>query len=126
MHEAAIARNILESLRRRLPDLPAGSQFADVEVCVGQFRNVDPESLQFAFDGLRPLYASCEQCALKIHILQAKARCAGGDHLYQPRFEDGFRCTECGGGIKTLEEGEELQITGYSLTSKEKKEAHHA
>lgn len=115
MHEAAIAKNILESLQKRLQTLPGGSQITDVEIRVGEFRNVDPESLQFAFNGLRKHYASCEQCALKIEMRTAMARCALADHLYQPRLDNGFRCTECGGGIKMLEEGEELHITGYSV-----------
>lgn len=119
MHELTVAGSILELIRKRQASLPPNHEVLQVEVRVGEFRNVDPESLDFAFNNLRLLYDDCHRCRLALEVAPALARCVPGNHAYRPLFEQGFRCTECGGGIASLETGEELDIVGYTIAAKE-------
>jgi Zn finger protein HypA/HybF involved in hydrogenase expression len=127
MHEASIAFAILsktaEALSRRFAaELDAGAPIScqptprvtGINVDIGEFRNVDPESLTFAFDSLRKDLPELEEACLKINFIEARAVCTK-NHEYRPSPASFFACTTCGGGLETMLRGEELNITGIEL-----------
>lgn len=120
MHELAIAQNILKIIETRLPvqpEQPEATILQSVHIVIGEFRNVDPQSLEFAFDALKTSSPACNKCRLQIEIQTALAHCASSSHSYRPSLDNGFRCTECGAGIGSIERGEELEIRGFTYTS---------
>ncbi len=114
MHEAAVANAILEHVERRLADADE-AVVASVHVRIGEFSNVDPESLRFAFDSLKSSCAICREATLVVESAPAFAVCSEGGHRYRILPEHAYRCTECGGGISKLVAGDELDITGLEL-----------
>jgi Zn finger protein HypA/HybF involved in hydrogenase expression len=88
-----------------------------ISVRVGEFRNVDVQSLEFAFDGLKADYIGFGDTRLVVKTIPALAVCQNNEHHYHPRYDNGFRCDvgDCGSGIGLLEEGEELDVIGYTL-----------
>ncbi|HEY9732580.1 MAG TPA: hydrogenase maturation nickel metallochaperone HypA [Drouetiella sp.] len=115
MHEASIARAILQSATSKLNSTPNAVQLKLVQIEVGEFSNVDSESLQFAFDNMRELFQGASACELQIDAIQAQAICQNHNHLYRPDFEHAFCCTICGSGIGKLLRGEELNIINMRL-----------
>jgi Zn finger protein HypA/HybF involved in hydrogenase expression len=80
-----------------------------VAVRCGEFRNVDPGSLQFAFESLRKDDISTQHCRLKLEIVPTIATCKAG-HEFNPEAGDYYACTTCGEGIQRLLQGEELDV----------------
>ena len=124
MHEAAIADSILRqtsSILQRWKNEKRIDQdeipiVEEIRVNIGAFRNVDPESLLFAFDSLRLDYPSMENSALSINIVPAQASCIDSAHEYEPDPENFFRCPRCNAGVGKMLEGEELDITGVDFS----------
>lgn len=115
MHEATIAHSILEIATDKYTATPHSRGVLKVDIIVGEFRNVDLESLQFAFDNLRSFYNGCTDCQLSADLIEAKALCLTHRHRYSPQFKTGFRCPDCGGPIGKLLCGEELDVIGITL-----------
>jgi Zn finger protein HypA/HybF involved in hydrogenase expression len=125
MHEGTIAQHILEFAEQRLDKIgaQAGRPTSDgvnglnptVCIAVGEFRNVDPESLTLAFDAMKSDYLGLRQAVLQIELVEAKARCLAGKHEYRPRPSDLFQCPVCSSGIGTMLTGEELEMRNVKL-----------
>jgi Zn finger protein HypA/HybF involved in hydrogenase expression len=63
MHEASVAQSILRiSPVRSLASTAHTDTVTAIHVIIGQFRNIDIDSLKFAFDNIRPMYAGCSSC----------------------------------------------------------------
>jgi len=118
MHEAAIAQSILNIAGARLKATAGADAVLAIHIAVGEFRNVDPDSLQFAFDSLKVTSDATKYCLLRIEVLPAEAICRGEEaHLYHPDVDTSFRCPNCGNGISKIVRGEELDITKITLQS---------
>jgi hydrogenase nickel insertion protein HypA len=115
MHEAAIAKNILQFVNNRIAETPYIEKATKVQVLIGELRNVDDELLKFEFDCLKTLYPGCSSCHLEIESIKAKAFCNKSKHLYHPESELKYRCTKCGGDIGNLVCGEELDVMKVTL-----------
>lgn len=120
MHEASMARAILEIVERKAKSASTGPfRVVSVRVRAGEFRNVDEASLRFAFENLRDLYDGLERLSLNFELVEAKARCAPAGHEYRPSIDSAFCCSACGGGIGEIIAGEELDITGITIETGE-------
>lgn len=115
MHEATIANNILGIIARHLSEHP-GSVADSVSVRIGEFRNVDDQSLRFAFEALRQDHPGCEDCILSVDKVPALARCIQSGHEYCPQVDRAFRC-HCGSAMGALVQGEELDVINCKLRS---------
>ena len=115
VHEATIATNILESISRRMASFDQPVFARSVHVRIGEFRNVDFESLRFAFDSLKDLNPACAGCVFVPELVAAIALCRKQQHKYHPDPASAYRCSECDGGIGILLAGEELAITDIEL-----------
>lgn len=122
MHESAIAKSILEIVAQRLQSLEAEANAHSVSVIFGEFRNVEPESVAFAFDNMKQFYPGTLNCRLSIDIIAAVAKCKDNNHKYHPLAVSAYRCPECGSGIGDLVQGEELDVVNV-VVELEKPEA---
>ncbi|MFH1279857.1 MAG: hydrogenase maturation nickel metallochaperone HypA [Candidatus Eisenbacteria bacterium] len=82
MHEAGVARSILDIVERTAADYP-GAEVRAVHVSVGALAHIDDDALRFAFDALKPETA------------------AGGVELRIERKRLTGACRECGEGFET-------------------------
>ncbi|MCW5821439.1 MAG: hydrogenase maturation nickel metallochaperone HypA [Cyanobacteria bacterium TGS_CYA1] len=120
MHEAKIASLILEKASNKLSLLAYANEVKSIQLAVGKFRNIDTESLSFAFDALKSENRIFERTTLIIDEIEAVAICQKNGHSYSIDFTSGFACPICGGGIGRFESGQELEIRKIQLTSEEK------
>ncbi len=126
MHEVSIAESILQKIAAKLERTSNTCSVTNVHIIVGEFRNVDIDALTFAFDNLKSLYAGCTNCKLEASLTRTRAYCRGGNHLYNPEFNNAFCCTECGAGIGKLMAGEELDIVDIALAASALEEEQYA
>lgn len=128
MHEAAIAKSILEIVGQRLQSVGTAANAQTVSVLFGEFRNVDPESVSFAFDNMKAMFPGCLDCRLSISTIAAAAHCKENDHQYRPIAENAYRCPTCGSGIGKLLQGEELDVVNVvvEIEKPDKENKQHA
>ena len=115
MHEASIADSVLQIALSRLEENGGFATVSTIDVAIGELRNVDPSSLQFAFDAIKPLYPGCSHCQLRINNINSLAYCRKHGHEYHPTFADAFRCPACGAGIGRIVCGEELNVVNITF-----------
>lgn len=120
MHEAKIASLILEKASNKLSEFAYVNEVKSIELVVGKFRNIDIESLNFAFDALKSEKKFFEKTILQIEEIDAIAICEKNGHSYAIDFESGFACPLCGAGIDKLRSGQELEIRKIQLLSEDK------
>lgn len=120
MHEASVAQNLLSIISARA--IKEGAQFSatKVVIAIGEFRNVDPESLKFAFDSIRSEYKNCADCQIEIRNVPGKAVCVKQNHVFHPAPATRFACPLCGSGLKEFCAGEELDIEKIILSTSAK------
>jgi hydrogenase nickel incorporation protein HypA/HybF len=109
VHELSLAEAIQDSVLRRA----AGRTVERVDVRIGHFRQVVPDSLQFAWQMLSA-GTELEGCALEIEHVPAVVSCpACGAHttLDLPVFA----CGACGDQAVELISGEELLIVSLHI-----------
>ena len=58
-----------------------------IKIQIGEFRNVELDCLQFAFDNLKTKIEGCQNCQLKAEIILASANCRDCTGVYHPDFE---------------------------------------
>lgn len=118
MHEVTTAKNILEQTSRKITGLGVPMEAESINLLVGEFRNIDPESLSFAFDSLKSEFAGCAQCQLQLTVSPLLAECAAqSHHRYHPEAVQAFACPLCGAGIGSVITGQELEIVGITARS---------
>jgi Zn finger protein HypA/HybF involved in hydrogenase expression len=110
MHEATIAQSILKIAATKLEETGPAASALKICIKVGQFRNVDEDSLNFAFDNLKGLYRGFGACQLESQCIKTQAWCRRSHHRYNPCFENAFCCEQCGSGIGEIICGEELDF----------------
>jgi len=112
MHELGIAENILDIVRRNVPDDRA-SAVKSVRLRVGPFAGVVPDSLKFCFDALSG-DAGMTNAALQIEHTQLAASCRDcGNKSEVKNFV--FLCSACGGGNLEIISGNELEVVEIEL-----------
>ncbi len=121
MHETFIARTILEHVEKRIRSMKEPALVEKVLVRVGEFTNVDPESLIFTFDSLKSLYEICRSSMLKLQTVQTLALCNDNGHEYHAQPDNSFRCPICGSGMNRLLAGQELDIVDIQIRVAESK-----
>lgn len=128
MHESAIAKSILEIVAKRLQSVGAKAQAQQVNVLFGEFRNVEPESVHFAFDNMKNFYPGAEHCRLAVSTIIAVAKCKDNGHKYHPEAGSAYRCPECKSGIGSLLQGEEMDVVNVvvEVISESQEEREHA
>ncbi len=119
MHEAKIASLILEKTAGKVSGYGDGSRVKVIHLAVGKFRNVDIESLQFAFDALKKEIDCLYDALLEIEEIEAVALCDKSKHSYVIELNKGAACPLCGSGVGRFESGQELEIRKIQMESKE-------
>lgn len=115
MHEATIAKYVIDILSSRARSHSDTAKVIEAELRIGSFRNVDGESLQFAFDALKQSCVRCKNCSLRYYYVPVKATCASNQHEYCPSADHHYRCHSCDAGIGSILSGNELEIVSVKL-----------
>jgi len=114
MHELGIAENILDIVRRNVPEDRA-SEVGNIRLRVGPFSGVVPDSLKFCFEVLSA-DAGMANAVLRIEQTQLAASCRDcGNESEVKEFT--FLCPACGGGNLEIISGKELEIVDIELNS---------
>ena len=112
MHELGIAENILDIVRRSVPDGRA-SAVKKIRLRVGPFAGVVPDSLKFCFDVLSG-DVGMVNAALQIEQTPLTALCRDcGKESEVKNFV--FICPACGGGNMEIISGKELEVVEIEL-----------
>jgi hydrogenase nickel insertion protein HypA len=122
MHEVAVAQSIIDIVRKKAQQSAERGPVVAVRIAAGEFRNIDAASLLFAFDALKQGTEDLDACELIIAMVEAEATCRTMGHVYNPSFNAGFRCPQCGDSIGALIHGEELDVVGVDIQSIVKEE----
>lgn len=117
MHEFSIAQNIVNAIRTELKKVkPAPKRLKKARIVAGQYHQLIPENLQFAYEILikdsplagsvlvidsRPIVGVCGQCKQRTEIRGAA-----------------FLCGKCGSTSIELVEGRELYLDSLEVESK--------
>lgn len=123
MHEAKIASLIIDKAAARVANYAANGKVKNIQLALGKFRNVDVESLQFAFNSLKGEIKSLSEAILDIEEIEARVFCQEQKHSYVLDFQKGICCPECGSGVGKFESGQELEIRKIQLTKMEHEDA---
>ena len=110
-----MAQSILNIASKKLACTAHTDTVTAIHVIIGQFRNIDVDSLKFAFDNIRETYSGCSNCKLEAEVVRARATCRGCSRTYNPDVATSFRCPVCGNGVGQLISGEELDVIGITL-----------
>ncbi|MGD1277792.1 MAG: hydrogenase maturation nickel metallochaperone HypA [Tepidisphaeraceae bacterium] len=106
MHEMSIAQAILDLARRHVP---AGAVLRTVRVRVGPLRGIDPQCMQWAWQGLMAEQSdAAAPPALELTTLPWQVRCADCGDQWSPQ-ELPQRCA-CGSERVRLIGGDEFQL----------------
>jgi len=117
MHEASIADSILRLAANKMKATPNTASVKSVSVIVGEFRNVETDSLQFAFNSMKSMYDGLSNCQLELESIRPRALCSKNKHSYHPSYENRYCCEKCGSGIGKIVCGEELEVVKICLLS---------
>ncbi|MBX9695908.1 MAG: hydrogenase maturation nickel metallochaperone HypA [Cyanobacteria bacterium] len=116
--ERCVCQKSTESNRETASLTCSGVRIARIAVRIGQFRNVDPESLQFVFDTLRKDFEMTEQSVLDIELVSTEAVCRGARHHFHPSMDNFYSCTICQSGIDEIVAGNELDIVSIDVENR--------
>lgn len=109
MHELSLCGAIVDTVDEHA----AGRQVRTVNLTIGHFRQVIPDTLRFCWD-MRIKDTPLEGCVLAITQVPAVIECRDCDHsttLQHPVL----RCGDCGGVSVTMISGEEFLIESIDL-----------
>lgn len=113
MHELSICSALVELVAAEMRNQPPGIRLLKITVCVGDMRQVVPETLSFAYETLTagtPLAGSM----LEIRRVPVTARCegCGWEGTLAERF---FICPKCEGLRLTQLTGNELHLEALEV-----------
>lgn len=118
MHELSIAMELAEIAKASVPENLKGARIQAVNVRIGRFSSVVPESLRFCFEIVRQQDPPLAQAALHIEEVPVTARCR--DCGFQWTVEEpAFSCGSCGSGAVEILSGRELDIVSIEVETPE-------
>lgn len=121
MHEMGIASGVLESVVS-VARKAGASKICQVNLRIGDIREVVPETLDFAWEVLReddPLTMECELAFERVHPRSVCTAC--GCEFDHDRFH--MRCPACGSAATNLVRGRELDIVSIEVESPDEDDA---
>lgn len=106
MHEASIAKNMLEIAARAAGE--SSGQVKRVVVSLGELSGIMPDALEFAFDAMKK-DMGFEKASLSLQTLPLRAKCRECGLEYAP---EGFPaiCPECKSRSFCIIQGEEIYV----------------
>ncbi|CAN5535881.1 hydrogenase maturation nickel metallochaperone HypA [soil metagenome] len=110
MHELALCQAIVDTVERHAD----GRRVARVEVRIGHFRQVVPDSLQFSWQMITT-GTDLADCALAIDHVPAVIECRACGHLTTLELAI-LLCGKCDSSDVALVSGEEFQIASIDRT----------
>lgn len=83
---------------------------------IGELAAVDPVSLRFAFDAIRP-GTPLEQAELVVEIVQGRAICAKCNEEFTTKSNGILKCPACGEYTGRITAGREIDLARLELTN---------
>ena len=112
MHESGIAAEILE-VAARISRENRNWLVTGVRIKVGDFSNVVPEALEFAFDALKP-GTSSQSAILKLERVPVVTRCGNCGKEGPPLETPIFLCPVCSGPLQVIQGGD-IEVVSVDL-----------
>jgi len=117
MHEMGIAMDILRIVQESIPAEMVGARVQRVNLRVGKFSAIVPDSLRFCFNVVAANTAAAG-AELAVEEVPVVARCNDCNHAWT--IEDAvFVCPKCKGGRIEMLSGRELDIVSIELAQEE-------
>ena len=117
MHEMGIAMDILRIVQESIPDEMTDAKVQRVNLRVGKFSAIVPDSLRFCFNVVAANTVA-EGAELAVEEVPVVARCNDCNHAWT--IEDAvFVCPKCKGGRIDMLSGRELDIVSIELSEEE-------
>ena len=112
MHEAAIARSVLEIAEREARKHSATS-IRKIKLKIGEFTGVVSESLGFAFEALKE-QTLANEATLEVELIRLKVECPKCLEGHCGLRDFNLLCSKCG-GVLTIVAGREMQVDYIDL-----------
>jgi len=113
VHELGIAANIVEIALDSIPDDLNNMLVEKINLILGKFSSVEPESLKFCFETLIS-GTRLEGAQMHIEEVPVKAKCKQCDFQWI-MSEPVFICKTCGSGLIDIISGRELEIVSIEV-----------
>jgi hydrogenase nickel incorporation protein HypA/HybF len=113
MHEAAIARHLIEAISGRIDDGLVTGRIASIHLLVGELTAVLPDNLRRYFDILAE-GSALQGAELKIEATPVRLSCRSCGADSEPR-RGIFECERCGSGDTAVAGGDELKIVSVEV-----------
>jgi hydrogenase nickel incorporation protein HypA/HybF len=113
MHELGIAENIMDIVRKSVPD-GRTSAVKNIRLRIGPFAGVVPDSLKFCFAALSE-DAGMPNAALQIEETQLTALCRDCENESEVKNFI-FLCPVCGGGNMEIVSGKDLEVVEIEIS----------
>ena len=112
MHEVSIANDIINIVRQNLTD-PGIVRVKSVKLDLGEFSNIQPDSLRFGFQVLSA-GTNLEGAQLDINLIPLTIKCSSCGNVSST--ESGFfYCSLCGSNDVNVLSGKELKIVEIEI-----------
>lgn len=108
MHELSIVYNVLEIVREHAENNHL-NKIDKVVISVGEFCSLQKDSLLFAFESLSK-NSLCEEAALEIQTIEAKAYCDDCQNEFKVSFTNKF-CPVCKKYSRQITSGYEILVS---------------
>jgi len=112
MHEVGIMQSIL-ALAEQQARAAGAARIHEVRLRIGQLAGVVPESLECAFEVLRPQTLAAE-ASLQIESIPATCWCAACQQEFASP-ELWWQCPHCGTASRELRHGRELELASLEV-----------
>jgi hydrogenase nickel incorporation protein HypA/HybF len=113
MHEMGIAMEILRIVQESIPPDMVGARVGRINLRVGRFSAVVPESLRFCFNVAADKTAA-QGAELAIEEVPVLVQCQDCGHRWDVETPD-FLCPQCGRGRVEMLSGRELDIVSIEI-----------
>jgi hydrogenase nickel incorporation protein HypA/HybF len=118
MHELSIAESIMELARRHVPE---GARLKAVRVRFGPMRGIEPQAMQWAWQGVQMTGGGAARIGLKLEQTPWTLRCGQCGHEWQDERIVAV-CRQCGLEAVRPVGGDELQLVSIEVDDDERKE----
>jgi len=112
MHEMSIAQAIIDNLEEE-QRIRGFRRITRVEIRLGEFSNIVPESLSFCFDASKAGTIAAD-AELHLTIISLQGACTDCGKVVELR-EDYFLCPHCGSFQVAVLSGEELDLVSIDV-----------
>ena len=114
MHEAAIAKHLIEAIVERIEDGQVTGRVVSIHLLVGEMTAVMPDNLRRYF-GILAEGSALKGAELEIENAPVRLSCRDCGAEFEPKRAQ-FECGSCGSGRTNITGGDELKIVALEVS----------